>query len=329
MEEFRAIEFQRARDFSSKINATFEFIRQNFKALGKSILFIAGPPVLVGSVIAGSFMGEFMNLGQTMQTDPDRLSSYFLSASFWLQLMLMFIFLLVSFVVAIATINGYIKLYDERKTNKIEVSEVWSRVQSMFWTYLGTSFLFFAMFIIVYIVMIIPVALLSAASGFFLFLGVLFILGGFVYLTVSTSLTYFVQTYENKNFIDALMRSFRLVNQGKFWSTFGIIAVLYIIMMIISYIFIIPYYVVLFTNTLHSVSTGTAVEPSEGFKTWTIVFFTLYYMAQMFLYALPNVGIAFQYFNLVELKESRGLMEKINAMGSSDSASNNRPEEHY
>lgn len=329
MEEFRAIELQRARDFSSKINATFEFIRQNFRALGKSILFIAGPPVLVGSIIAGSFMGEFMNLGQTMQTDPDRLSSYFLSASFWLQLMLMFIFLLVSFVVAIATINGYIKLYDERRTNKIEVSEVWSRVQTMFWSYLGTSFLFFAMFIIVYIVMIIPVALLSAASGFFIFFGVLFIIVGLVYLMISTSLTYFVQTYESKNFIDAVMRSFRLVNQGKFWSTFGIIAVLYIIMMIISYIFIIPYYVVLFTNTLHSVSTGTAVEPSEGFKTWTIIFFTLYYMAQMFLYALPNVGIAFQYFNLVELKESRGLMEKINSMGSSDSTAGNRPEEHY
>jgi hypothetical protein len=46
------------------------------------------------------------------------------------------------------------------------------------------------------------------------------------------------------------------------------------------------------------------------------------------LYALPNVGIAFQYFNLVELREAKGLMEKINSMGQ-ESNTSNRPEEHF
>ncbi len=328
MEEFRPINFQRARDFSKKLNATFEFIRQNYKALGKSILMIAGPPVLVGSVMAGSFMGEFFNFGRMAQGNPDAVSDYFMSVSFWVQMILMFVFLTVSFVIAIATINCYLILYDEKKTNKIEVSEVWERVRNVLWTYLGTSILFFFLFIIAYILLLIPVFILADISGVLLFFGIFFIMGGIIYLVFSSSLTYFIQVYEKKNFFDALSRSFRLVNNGKWWSTFGLIVILYLIMMTVSYVFIIPYYVVLFTNTLHSASAGTELEFSSSFKLWTILFFTLYYMAQMFMYSLPNVGIAFQYFNLVELKEANGLMNQIENLGQS-SPPTNRPEEHY
>ena len=47
----------------------------------------------------------------------------------------------------------------------------------------------------------------------------------------------------------------------------------------------------------------------------TIVVLTLTYLAQTLLTALPNVGTAFQYFNLVELKEARGLMAQIETLG--------------
>lgn len=328
MEEFKAIEFQHTRDFSRKLNATFEFIRQNFKPLGKSILFIAGPPVLVGSVIGGSFMGEFLNIGQSAQSSPDAFSNYFLSVSFWTQMILMFVFLTVSFVIAIATINSYLIIYDQKKTNQIEVSEVWDGVRNAFWSYLGTSVLFFVLFIIAYAVLLLPIFILAEISGVLVVFGALFVIGAIIFLLISSSLTYFIQLYEKKNFAEAVGRSMRLVNNGKWWSTFGLIIVLYLIMMTVSYIFIIPYYAVLFTNTLHSVSTGTAVEPSASWKIWTIVFFTLFYMAQMIMYALPNVGIAFQYFNLVELKEAKGLMNQIENLGQS-STSGNRPEEQY
>jgi hypothetical protein len=327
MEEFRAIEFQNARDFSRKLNATFEFIRQNFKSLGKSMLLIAGPPVFVGSIMAGSFMGEFFNLGKMLGGNPDALSGYFLSVTFWTQLLFMFVFLTVGFVVAIATINSYLIIYDQKKTNQITTAEVWEAVRNTFWPYLSTTILFFILFIIAYLVLLIPIFILANISGVLIFFGVLFVIGAIIFLLISSSLTYFIQLYEKKNFIDAVGRSIRLVNTGKWWSTFGLIMILYLIMMTVSYIFIIPYYAVLFTETLHSVSTDTAPAPSSSGNTWTIVFFTLYYMAQMIMYALPNVGIAFQYFNLVELKEAKGLMNQIENLGQSTTTS--RPEEHY
>jgi hypothetical protein len=48
----------------------------------------------------------------------------------------------------------------------------------------------------------------------------------------------------------------------------------------------------------------------------------------MLLSTLPNVGIAFQYFNLVELKEARGLMSQIETIGQ-PSIDPNRPEENF
>lgn len=331
MEEFKAIEFQRTRDFSKKLNATFEFLRQNFKPLGKSILFIAGPAVLVGSLLIGSFMGEFLTLSQSMQNfsgNSGALSDYFLSTSFWLQLVLMFIFLFISFIVTIATINNYLIIYDERKTNKIDVQEVWDRVRNTFWTYLGSALLFFLLLLIAYVILLIPIFVLSAISGFLIFFGVVFFIGGLFYLIFSSSLTFFIQLYEKKNFIDAIVRSFRLVNNGKWWSTFGLIIILQLIMGVSSYIFLIPYYIIIFTSSFHSVSTGGPLEFSDSMKIWTMFFFTLYYMAQMLLYALPNIGIAFQYFNLVELKEARGLMSQIENLGQQQTDPN-RPEEHF
>ncbi len=314
MENFKAIDFHQSRDFSKKMNATFEFIRQNFKSLGKAILVIAGPPVLIASMIIGSFIGEFFTMSQSAATDPELFSNYFMSVNLWLQIILMMVFFIVSSVMAIATINNYIILYGEKQSNQIEVSEVWERVRTTFWMYFGTMFFFMLLAIGVYIVMIIPVVLLAAISPFLIFFGIMFLFCGVFYLAVSVSLTFIIRAYENKGFFDALGRSFKLV-QGKWWSTFGLIMVLYFVMITISYVFIIPWYAVTVMNALHNTTAEVFQEPSTTWQIMTIVFFTLYYLAQMILTSLPNVGIAFQYFNLVELKEAKGLLSKIDSLG--------------
>jgi hypothetical protein len=331
MEEFKVIEFQQTRDFSRKLNSTFEFLRQNFKSMGKSILYISGPSVLVASLLIGSFMGEFLSLTQSLQSqagNAESLGNYFLTVSFWAQVLAMLIFFFISFVVTIATINCYINLYIEKRTNKIEVQEVWDRVRIMFWNYAGTTILFFLTYIVVIIVLVIPMVILGAISPILIFFGVIFLFVGLFYLVISVSLTFFVQAQEKVSFIAAMVRSYRLVNNGKWWSTFGLLFILQMITGISSYIFLMPYYIIVFSASMHTVSTGTPFEMSNTMITITTVCFTLYYMAQMLLYSLPHVGIAFQYFNLVELKEARGLMSQIETIGQ-PSADPNRPEETY
>lgn len=330
MENFRAIEYHQKRDFSRKMNATFEFIRQNFKALVKSILFIAGPPVLIVSILMGSFMGDMMSLGQSTTGNPEMIQEYFMSVNFWVQVGVVFVFLIVSGVMTIATINNYIILYGEKQTNKIEVHEVWERVRTEFWMYLGTMCMFALLGVAVYIVLAIPAALLIMASPVLTFLAVLFFLCAAFYLLVCATFTFFIRSYEKKGFFESVVRSFRLI-QGKWWSTFGLIMVLYIVAGIASYIFMIPWYAITIVSSLHSISTGVFEEPSMTVQILGIVFFTLYYLAQTVLNTLPNVGIAFQYFNLVELKEAKGLMGEIEKFGepASPSPSSASQEEQY
>jgi len=330
MENFNVIEFHHTRDFSRKMNATFEFIRQNFKPLGKSILLIAGPPVLIASMMIGSFIGDFLNLTQSAATNPgdtETFATYFMSVSFWLQMAMVMTFFIVSGVMTVATINNYIVLYGQKQSNRIEVGEVWEAVRSTFWMYFGTMFFFSLLAIAAYIVLIIPVVLLASISPALIFFGVLFLIGGIFYLMVSVSLTFIVRAYENKSFFEAIGRSFSLV-QGKWWSTFGLIMILYLIMMTISYIFLIPWYAVTFISALHNTTEGTLQDPTTGWELVTIVLFTFYYLAQMVLATLPNIGIAFQYFNLVELKEAKGLLNKINTLGQ-DQGSAPAPEEQF
>jgi hypothetical protein len=57
----------------------------------------------------------------------------------------MFLLFLLSSIMSIATINNYIILYEEKGTNKIEVTEVWIRVRETFWMYFGTTLVFFVL----------------------------------------------------------------------------------------------------------------------------------------------------------------------------------------
>ena len=330
MEEFNAIDYHQARDFSKKINATFEFFRQNFKSLVTAILVIAGPPILVASLIIATFMGEFLQLMQAATLSPgetELIEEYFASPGLWMQFLLIVIFAAVSSVMLIATINNYLLLYGEKQSNQISVSEVWTRVRQTFWMYFATALFFFLLAIAFYIVLLIPVALFTAISEFLLFFGMLFMFGAIIYAAISVSLTFFIRAYEGKGFFEAIGRSYRLV-QGKWWSTFGLLFILYLIAAIISYIPMIPFYGMMMASMLHSTAPDEFPESSTMSESLMLIFFAIYYLFQMVLSSLPNIGIAFQYFNLVELKESAGLMNKIGEMGQ-DTNTPQRGEEHY
>ncbi len=93
------------------------------------------------------------------------------------------------------------------------------------------------------IVMAIPVGILGAISPVLVFFGVMFLYCGMIYLFFGAALVFIIRAYEGKGFFEAIGRSFKLV-KDKWWSTFGLIFVLYLIVGVSSYIFLIPWYVI-------------------------------------------------------------------------------------
>jgi len=281
----------------------------------------------MGSLLMGSFIGDFFNFSQSSYTgSSEAMEKYFLSLNFWLQIIFALVFLLVSGVASMATINNYIILYGEKKSNQIEINEVWERVKSTFWMYLGTMLFFAILFILAYMLMLIPMVLLSTISPFLIVFGVIGIIVVLFYLIFGASLTFFIRAYEKSGFFPALSRSFNLV-RGKWWSTFGLIMVLSLIVSTLSYLFIMPWYITTIISAMHNVSTDIFQEPSFKWKLFTILSFAVYYLSQMVLSAIPNIGIALQYFNLVELKEAKGLMNEIESLGKPLDSSTERKED--
>lgn len=323
MQTIEVITLQRARDFGRRINATFEFIKQNFKGLSKAILVIAGPSVLLSSALLASMANDLFGVFPAAVGNPDVIQTYFMSVSFWAQVILIMLLFFISSCVTLAVINGYIVLYDQKKTNKIEVSDVWEKVRSSFWMYAGSMILFFLLFAVLYVAMILISLVFNMISEVFLLIGIFGVYIGAIYFMVAASLTFFIRDYEKKGFFDALRRSFNLI-QGKWWSTFGFAFVIYFIMSSVAGLIVIPFYIILAVQLYHSVETAATPQFTAGMQWSFIIFFTVYYLASIILNMLPNIAIAFQYFNLVELKEARGLISQFETIGVQET---NRPEE--
>ena len=136
---------------------------------------------------------------------------------------------------------------------------------------------------------------------------------GFVYVVVSLSLL-FIRAHEKIGFFEAMNRCFILI-RDKWWSTFGLLIILSLIQSTIASMFLLPWYFNFFMTMMHSLDGSPVQEPSFIQELINNIFMTLYFVVSFLLYSLPLIALAFQYFNLVELKEAKGLLSRIDSIG--------------
>lgn len=316
MENFTPIEFHQARDFSKKMNATFEFLKQNFKSFFKSLLYLAGPPMLLGSILAGNLYGGYFNFVGNMSRnqDPDVIADYISSPVLWAEIGLAVLLMFVAGVMIVSVVYNYMLEYDASKTNRIDVNIIWERVRKTFPMYLGTIFLYWFLLVVAYFIVVLVIVGAAALSPFLAFFAAVAVIIGLIYVVITMSLLFVIQAFERKNFFEAASRCFYLI-KDKWWSTFGLIFILSMVQSTISSIFLIPWYINFFVTMMHSIEGGPFEEPSLFQELINNIFMTLYFLVSFLLYALPLVALAFQYFNLVELKEAKGLLSRIDTLG--------------
>jgi len=321
MQPFEPIEFQQSRDFSKKLNATFEFIKQNFKPLTKCLLYIAGPPMLIGSILAGNlyrgYLGFITGFSQN-PGNPEVMTDYLTSPILWIQVAGAALLMLVSFVVIVSVVNNYMLEYHATRSNKIDVDVIWQRVRNTLPMYFGTTLMYWLLLLAGYLLIIL---IITGASFLSVWLGVLAgfaTVGGFVYMMVALSLLFIVRAWEKTGFFEAASRCFTLI-RDKWWSTFGLLFIASIIQTTIASAFLIPWYINFVITMLHSLEGGPVSQPSFLSEMINNLFMTLYFITSFLLYSIPLLALAFQYFNLVELKEAKGLLSRIESIGNTAS----------
>jgi hypothetical protein len=274
----KKIEFQQYRDFGQILSATFEFLRENFKELAKTIIFLVGPFILLTGIFGGLYQKEMFSFVPTSTS----LSQFGLSVGLYI------LFGFLTMLMLINTIYSFILIYIKKEDETmIEVDEVWTSVKKNFFKI---------------ILLAIGYTLVSLLAT------VLLIIPG-IYVGVALIIIYIVAMYEDKAFFDAMSRSFYLV-KNKWWFTFGLLIVLGLIQGFMGFLFQIPQYIAMIFVTFNSIDGNGMNSTTEIIFMVTTIIASLNFL----FYSISLVGIAFHYFSLVEQKEAKGLLNKIESI---------------
>ncbi|RPI64561.1 MAG: hypothetical protein EHM44_03045 [Ignavibacteriales bacterium] len=272
------IEFQRYRDFGQIINATFEFLRENFKQLAKAVIYLVGPFILLTGIFGGLYQKDLFSFTSTIKS----LSEFGIAFGLYI------FFAILTSLVLVSTVYSYILLYLKRQDDiPIEVDEVWLMVKSK----------------------TLKILLFSIGYGLVtVFATILLIIPG-IYVSVSLMIIYIVGLNEDKGFFDSMSRSFFLI-KNKWWFTFGLLLVLSLIQGFLGFLFQIPQYIAMFVVAFNSAEGNATSSTTEIIFIVTTIISSLNFI----FYSISLIGIAFHYFSLVEQKEAKGLLDKIESI---------------
>ena len=209
------IEFRKVRDFGDLLNTTFAFIKQNFKKLFLSLLFIAGPAIFLTGIAAGFYQSNVFSLRSSFGSFiPSALIYYF--------------FIFISFQLILTVTYSYINLYLERNTDEFDVNDVWESVKKNLLMVLLTTI---------------------GISIILVFATILFIIPG-IYLGIIFTIIYIVRIQEKLTFFESLSRCRYLIT-GNWWFTFALLLIFTVIQYFFTFLFLIPQYIAMFIGLLH------------------------------------------------------------------------------
>jgi hypothetical protein len=143
---------------------------------------------------------------------------------------------------------------------------------------------------------------------------VFLIIPGFI-LLAALSFIFILQAKERISFGEAFSRCFTLIS-GNYLSTLGLLLVMLILQSIVTSVFNLPLIIFTGAGAFLSSSGDFDMENSSALlQALFIIFQVISTLGSQFMYAITLVAIAFQYGNLVEKKESAGLMEEVEKIG--------------
>ncbi|MDO7847106.1 hypothetical protein Q5H92_12105 [Hymenobacter sp. M29] len=308
----READFRRERDFGAKIGATFEFVAAQFKPLVKCLLYFVLPGALLAGIGMGLFMGKILGMmpnvpsgrnrlgGPVQIAQPYNAANPFADVTSILGIGLMALGFLAAFILLSSTVYAFVRV---RMATPPDEPVAPGRVWAMIWSRLGRVV---GAFLLLGIILTIGMGVVGGAlsligPGF-----VVLLLPLLLWLGVCLALYFPALWMEDGGVTAAFRRAFYLV-KGKWWSTFGLYMIISFITGVINYIFIIPFYALMFGKMLLHWQFDTEIL--------SVAAMTFYALGWVFTAVLPLVAMLFQYFNLVERREGVGLRQMISMLG--------------
>lgn len=288
------IEFKKLREFGEIINDTFAFIRENFKPLIKVFFYLCGFFVLAGIIAA---IMQQMTL-QTADKSPDNPFAISNPAEMFSWYYLLVIVVSVASYTAITvTTLSFIALYIHKGKVAPLPEEVWAYFRYYFFRVFFSSIFVFVFLVFAFLLCILP--------G--------------IYVFPAMTLFFPVMVLENADFPYTFGRTFQLL-KNQWWVSAATILTIYII----------AYACMMFASVPGTILTlaGTFIPAVKEWSTAMIVIGAVLQHVSYVFMMIPLIGGAFCYFNLVEVQENTGLMERIQQFGENRDNNNAGLEEY-
>jgi hypothetical protein len=272
-------DFQQRRDFSQKISATFDFIRVHFRPLAQCMVYYVLPVPLVGFIAAGVAQKLFFQSFGNSFLEPSRM--FGLTPA----ILMAYIPLILGYTLLILTVYGYLILRLETPASQpVEPPMVGAWIRTRILPTLGGGAALVVLLILATVLLLIP--------G--------------IWLSVPTALFFFVRLYEKRSIDSAITRCVDLV-KNHWWSTLGLLIVISMIRMILPYI-------IGLAMGLSTLLFG-ALQWQDGANMFYYVIQAINQLVSLLTYSISLLAIAFQYFNLVEIKEGLGVYALLEQLG--------------
>lgn len=286
------IVFQRLRLAGDVITDSLAFLREHFADIGRGLLYIAGPVVLLGTVF--SAIAQQNMLGSTDWLDPNAdpfaVFDLFGPAYFLSVLVLM----LGTFLIT-AVGYAYVLLYMDDPGQVITVPVLWDEVKAILLPVLTTNLGLGLIIMLAALINIIPC------------LGTLAWIGGLVYFFPAISLTLTARLVDEDNLFAAFRRSRDLV-KGYWGQTFGVVIMAYLVYLVVSLVFSIP------AMLLGGTAGFLGAMNGETLPTSAIIIGSLFAVFAYAVLVLLPIAFTMQYYNLVERHEGPDLDDRIDAI---------------
>ncbi len=275
--------FRKVRDFGTVMNHSFDFIKAEYRRLGKALLIYVLPFfILTGILLLLVQTSVVQNLENRFEPGANVFQNFS-----WQKIGFGYLLQLLNFTVLSTVIFSFINLY-LKKNGEFEVAE------------LKASFLRIGGKLLI----------ANIAAGLMVIFASVFLLIPGIYLGVVFSLVAPVIVFEDAGLGQALNRSFEVI-KGNWWKTFGILFIGGVIIYIFSIILSIPLIISTAARSFHAISNHTQPQIfSQGY----LIASTIISMVQTFAWSLVLIFISIQYFSLVEEKERPTLQAKIDRL---------------
>jgi hypothetical protein len=289
------IELRKIRDFGENLNDTFVFLKQNLKPLLAAYLAIVGIFMIAQAIANGMYQSQSFGVFDKIRKGLPENSNTFdniISVEYFLYVILSWLTL----VIAKVLVSVYIKFYLENNGAKPSIEDIW---------------VLFKRYIFKVLIFSIPILLLIA-------IGTVFCVLPGIYLLVVFVPFHFILVIEDETMGGAFNRCFELIKEN-FWISFATYLVAYMIYsfsgMIIGVVVGVVVGVITYLST-DSIGT-TAGLVSSFLNIFTLVFYIIFL-----------VSACLHYFNLVEIRDGAGILQRIQTIGEQPGNFDNTQEQY-